>query len=142
MAAAAATMAIAAGAPVSALDFIWIGQPAQVQALADELMDGVLHFVDLLLSIQEAFSNRVFQKGIPVLLELGDFLVGKGNRVLLLLLQFLALVHQVLILLTGRLIVQESIDALPRRLHSGLVKYGLAQFPCFLHHGGVFIYHW
>jgi len=117
--------------------FLFGGKPAQFQGPADVVLDGFLDLVKLFLSVHEPSSDRVLEQGIPVLFEIGDFLAGQGEGVLLFLLERLSLVNEALVIGTGLVVTHKGVDALADRLHRRLVEDGLAEFARLLHHGAV-----
>ena len=77
-----ATAAVAAG---TFLKVFVGGNASQFKRFIDELVDALLHFVHLLLRVNEAFCDRIAQKGIPFGLESGDFAAIERHALVLLL---------------------------------------------------------
>jgi hypothetical protein len=126
----AATAAVAAG--TSALFQIFArGQATQFQRFADVLLDGVFHFVKFFLGINEAARHGIAHQRVAILLEAGNFFAAQGEGTLLLLPEFLAPVHQAVILVAGLGVTHESADALMDGLNFGQIENGLAKFSGF-----------
>src|SRR5581483_7357354 len=66
-----ATAAVTATAS-AAVEIALFRHTAQFEGLADVLRDGLLHFLHVLLRIQEDAGDRVLQERLPQVLEIGD----------------------------------------------------------------------
>jgi len=69
------------------------GQPPELKCLIEVLMNGLFYRVQLLLCVQEITCDGVVQQSLATLLELFNFIIAKGNGVLLLFLQGLTLAN-------------------------------------------------
>ena len=83
-----ATATVAAGVEV-----LRLGYTAQLEGLGHVLGHGGLDALHLLLGIEEAFGDRIVQQGVPVGLELADFVVVQWFTGLLSILQAFALLN-------------------------------------------------
>ncbi len=122
-----ATAAVTATAS-AAVEIALFRHTAQFEGLADVLRDGLLHFLHVLLRIQEAAGDRVLQERLPQVLEIGDLAAIQRKPGLLFLLQQLAFDHQGIVLSASGGIGHEGVDPLAQRLKFRLVENRLAKF--------------
>ena len=83
--------------------------------------DGFLHFVHLLLRIDEAFRHRIAEKSFAMGFELFDFSIGQLRALLLFVLEIFAAFRERFVLFLRLFIRVEGIDALAQRFNLRLV---------------------
>jgi hypothetical protein len=110
----------AIAARAARLEIIGRGNPAKLDGAADVPADRVLDLLDLFLGLEKVAGERVAQQRVPVVLEVGDFLIREKLALVLFLMEFLAYPRHELVLPFGFVAGQESGDALLGDLELGL----------------------
>src|SRR5206468_3940496 len=94
-----------------------------------------LHFVHLLLGIQETSGDRIADQRFAMFFKLADLVGGQWHAHLLFLLQGFSFFHHELVLLFALFVGQESVHLLAQRLEVGLIHDRLTKLSRFLHDG-------
>lgn len=130
---------MAAAAALAARAEVFLGGNApKFQSPVDVARDGLFNLVEFLLGINKPAGNGVAQEGIALLFECGDFVLAQGHRSLLLVLQFLTLVHERFVLRSGIAVSHEGVNASSDGTHVGAVHNRLAKFQGLGHYGRFF----
>jgi hypothetical protein len=128
------SVAVAAAAVTTgtAVQILGGGNPAEFNRFADVLLHKVLQLVHFLLRIQKGGGNGVFQQGVALLLEAGDFRRFQRLAVVLFFLERLAFAHDAFILAARRGIRQKRINALANSASFNVFDNGFAKLTGFV----------
>ena len=78
---------MAAAALTARGEILLSGNAAQLECLGNILPDRILHFLHLLLRIDEIAGDWVIDQRVAIFLEFGDLLLGQGQTHLLLVME-------------------------------------------------------
>jgi len=120
------------------VQFALFGHAAQFKGLADVGSNRFLQSAHVVLGIQETARDRIFEKAFAKGFECVHFFLVQRGAGFLLLLQFLASIHELLILPAGLLVGHEDFDVPAHGLDFGLIEDGLAQLAGLLVDSGRF----
>ena len=128
---AVAVIVTAAAATTAAGQILRRRDAAQLDGLADLLLDEMLQLVHLFLRVEEAGGHRVFQERVTFRLEGGDFRRIQRLAAVLFFLERLPLAHQALVGAARGGVRQKSVQALLDAAGLDVFDDGFAQFARF-----------
>src|SRR5437667_12410549 len=104
--------ATAAWTAAARIEIDWFGNAAELEGFTNVLADSFLHFVHLLLGIDEAAADRVIEKFVALLFEFGNFFVSQADALHLFVLKILAFFAERLVLSFGIFVGHKGVNLL------------------------------